>query len=389
MFCLPTMPKALLAFRSELEDFCTEFVRPVAAQIDAEDEIPKSLWPALGHAGLLGITIPKAFGGRGLGFWAHAMAIEVLSRASGTVGFAYADHSNICLHNLYVHGSDAQRQRYVPKLCSGEYLGALSMSEPNAGSDIVGCMSCHAQKQGDAWVANGTKRWTTNGPDADVIIVYMRTADKNAGSHSISAFLLDNTIPGWHRGPKVDKLGMRGAGNCELFFEQCPIPQAHLLGAENEGVRVLMAGLDSERLLLAAGPLGLMQAALDLVLPYIRQRRQFGRAIGEFELIQAKVAEMYTALQTARAYLYQTAQAFDAGHPSRIDAAACAFYASQAAVKVALEAIQTMGGVGYLNDCVAGRLLRDAKIYEIGGGTNEIRKMLIGRELFKAAGEQE
>ncbi|MBN4080567.1 acyl-CoA dehydrogenase family protein [Beggiatoa alba] len=377
------MAMDIKTFRQTLIDFCETEVRPIAAQIDIEDKIPESLWKKMGDENLLGITIPEAYGGRNLGYLYHAIAIEEFSRASGTVGFSYADHSNICLHNLYVHGNEQQRTQYVPKLCSGEYLGALSMSEPGAGSDVVGSMSCKAEKHADYWLANGIKKWTTNGNSADVIIVYMRSADKSLGSHSISAFLLDDSISGWQRSNKLDKLGMRGADNCELYFDNCRIPASHLLGEENEGVKVLMSGLDSERLLLSAGPIGLMQAALDLTLPYVRERKQFGQPIGQFELMQAKVAEMYTALQSARAFTYRTAEAFDAGHPSRTDAAACALYASRQAVMVSLEAIQALGGIGYMNDCIASRLLRDTKIYEIGGGTNEIRKMLIGRELFK------
>ena len=369
--------------RSKLVRFCDQEVRPIAAQIDRDDEIPAELWPKLGAEGFLGMTIPEQYGGRGMGYLAHVIAIEELSRASATVGFSYADHSNICLHNLYVHGNAQQREKYVHKLCSGEFLGALSMSEPNAGSDVIGGMSCRAEKKQDHWLANGTKKWTTNGTRADVIIVYMRSADVSKGSHSISAFLLDKSISGWRKSPKLDKLGMRGADNCELYFDDCKIPFDHLLGEENEGVRVLMSGLDSERLLLSAGPIGIMQAAMDLVLPYVRERKQFGQPIGQFELMQAKLANMYTALQTARAFTYRTAEAFDRGKTSRVDAAACALHASRLAVKVSLEAIQALGGLGYMNDSIASRLLRDAKIYEIGGGTNEIRQMLIGRELFK------
>jgi len=377
------MASNLETFRAQVREFCLSEVAPIAVQIDKEDNIPSSLWPKLGDAGLLGITIDPDYGGRGLGFSEHILVVEELSRVSGAVGMAYADHSNICLHNLFQHGSEIQKQKYVPKLCSGEFLGALSMSEPNAGSDVVGSMSCVAEKQTDYWLANGTKKWTTNGIQADVIIVYMRTNLASNGSHSISAFLIDNQLDNWLRGNKEDKLGMRGADNCELYFHNTKIPHERLLGQENEGVKVLMAGLDSERLLLSAGPIGLMQAALDLVLPYIRERQQFGQPIGHFELMQAKIANMYTSLQTARAFCYRTAQAFDAGKPSRIDAAANAYYASKAAVNVALEAIQALGGIGYLNNSIAGRLLRDAKLYEIGGGTNEIRQMLIGRELFK------
>ncbi len=373
----------LKVFRQKVFDFCETEVKPIAAKIDIEDRIPTALWKKMGDADLIGVTIPKAFGGLNLGYLHHVVAIEEFSRASGTVGFSYADHSNICLHNLYVHGNEKQRQQYVPKLCSGEFLGALSMSEPGAGSDVIGSMTCKAEKKDGYWLANGTKKWTTNGNGADVIIVYMRTADKSLGSHSVSAFLLDDSIKGWSRSDKLDKLGMRGADNCELYFDNCEIPESHLLGEENEGVKILMSGLDSERLLLSAGPIGLMQAAIDLTLPYIRERKQFGQAIGQFELMQAKVAEMYTALQSSRAFTYRTAEAFDNGHQSRVDAAACALLASRNAVNVSLEAIQSLGGNGYMNDSVASRLLRDSKIYEIGGGTNEIRKMLIGRELFK------
>ncbi|MBL1276395.1 MAG: acyl-CoA dehydrogenase family protein [Ectothiorhodospiraceae bacterium] len=377
------MPIDIVEFRKQVRDFCDQEVYPIAENIDKEDTIPSGLWEKIGSVGLLGITIPENYGGRGLDYLHHVIAIEEFSRASGTVGFSYADHSNICLHNIFVHANEEQRKKYVPQLCSGEYLGALSMSEPCAGSDVVGSMSCMAEKHNGYWLANGTKKWTTNGNSADVIIVYMRTADKTKGSHSISAFLLDDSVTGWERSEKLDKLGMRGADNCELYFNDCKIPQEHLLGVENEGVRILMSGLDSERLLLSAGPIGLMQAALDLVLPYVREREQFGKPIGQFELMQAKIAEMYTSLQTARAFTYRTAEAFDNDKPSRADAAACALYASRAAVQVSLEAIQALGGIGYMNDSLASRLLRDSKIYEIGGGTNEIRKMLIGRELFQ------
>ncbi|HED34670.1 MAG TPA: isovaleryl-CoA dehydrogenase [Gammaproteobacteria bacterium] len=378
------MMSELQWFRDEVRAFCEQNVAPLAKQIDEEDNIPRSLWNALGDAGLLGITIPEKYGGRNLGYLAHIIAVEELSRASGTVGFAYADHSNICLNNLYIHGTEDQRERYVRKLCSGEFIGALSMSEPDAGSDVVGSMKCHAEKKSDHWLASGTKKWCTNGNCADVIIVYMRTADVSAGAHCMTAFLLDNTIENWQRGEKENKLGMRGADNCELYFDNTQIPLNNQLGEENEGVKVLMSGLDTERLLLAAGPVGIMQSAMDLVLPYVRERKQFGKPVGQFELMQAKLAKMYTALQTARAFVYKTAMEFDQGNISRINAASCAYYASHVGVKVALEAIQSLGGIGYMNHCDAGRFLRDIKIYEIGGGTNEIRQMLIGRELFNA-----
>ena len=376
------MPTDIQRLRHEVKQFCEQHVSPIAKKIDESDEIPRDLWKKLGDANLLGITIPKRYGGRDLGYFAHLVVAEELSRASGSVGFSYIDHSNICLNNLYIHGTDEQREKYVPKLCSGEFIGALSMSEPEAGSDVVGSMICHAEKKSDNWLANGTKKWCTNGNFADVIIVYMRTADSSAGAHCMTAFLLDDNIGNWRKGVKENKLGMRGADNCELYFENTVIPLSQQLGDANEGVKVLMSGLDTERLLLAAGPIGIMQAAMDLVLPYVRERKQFGKPIGQFELMQAKLAQMYTALQTSRAFVYNTAQEFDKGNFSRINAASCAYYASVSGVQVALECIQAMGGIGYMNHCDAGRLLRDVKIYEIGGGTNEIRQMLIGRELF-------
>ncbi len=376
------MSSKLDDFRAEVRGFCEKHVIPLAKSIDEQDSIPRELWLKLGEAGLLGITIPQAYGGRGLGYAEHVIATEELSRASGSVGFSYADHSNICLNNLYLHATEEQRQYYVPRLCSGEFVGALSMSEPDAGSDVVGSMSCHAERVADKWLANGHKKWCTNGNFADVIIVYMRTADASAGSHCMTAFILDERISNWSKGDKEDKLGMRGADNCELHFTNTEIPLSHQLGDENEGVRILMSGLDTERLILSAGPIGIMQSAMDLVLPYVRQRKQFGKPIGTFELMQSKLAQMYTSLQTARAYVYQTAQQFDRGHISRIDAASCAYYSSTVGVNVALECIQALGGTGYMNSCDAGRFLRDVKIYSIGGGTNEIRQMLIGRELF-------
>ena len=376
------MQQDMKNFRNEVQVFCQQHIAPYARRIDAEDSIPRNIWDKLGKENLLGITIPIEFGGRGLGYLAHVIVAEEISRASGSVGFSYIDHSNICLNNLYLHATDQQRDKYVRQLCSGNYIGALSMSEPDAGSDVVGSMKCSAQRKGDYWIANGAKKWCTNGNFADVIIVYMRTADSSAGAHCMTAFILDNDIANWSKGIKENKLGMRGADNCELYFDNTHIPLSHQLGVENEGVKVLMSGLDTERLLLAAGPLGIMQAALDLVLPYIRNRKQFGKPIGQFELMQAKLAQMYTSLQTSRAFVYNTAAEFDKGNFSRINAASCAYYASRSGVQVALDCIQALGGIGYMNDCEAGRFLRDVKIYEIGGGTNEIRQMLIGRELF-------
>jgi isovaleryl-CoA dehydrogenase len=308
--------------------------------------------------------------------------MEEISRASGSVGLSYGAHSNLCVNNLYANGNEAQRRKYLPKLCSGEWKGALAMSEPGAGSDVVGSMSCRAEKRGDTWVANGNKMWITNGPEADVLVVYMRTAGKDAGSRCMTAFIVEKGMQGFSTAQKLDKLGMRGSNTCELVFEDCVIPAENVLGEVNSGVKVLMSGLNTERLVLTGGPLGLMQAALDATLPYVRERKQFDTPIGCFELMQAKVADMYTALQSSRAFAYQVARDYDAGHKSRVDAAACLLHASEAAVQVALEAIQALGGNGYINEYPTGRLLRDAKLYAIGAGTNEIRRMLIGRELF-------
>ncbi|MGH8275057.1 MAG: acyl-CoA dehydrogenase family protein, partial [Gammaproteobacteria bacterium] len=342
--------------------------------------------PKLGELGLLGLTVPEAEGGAGLGYLAHVVAMEEISRASGSVGLSYGAHSNLCVNNLALNGNDAQRKKYLPKLMSGEWVGALAMSEAGAGSDVVGSMSCRAEKKGDVWVANGTKMWTTNGPDADVVIVYMRTADHaEEGSKSITAFLIEKEMSGFKAAQKLDKLGMRGSNTSELVFEDCGIPEENVLGEVNEGVYVMMRGLDTERLVLSGGPLGLMACALDAALPYARERKQFGRAIGEFELMQAKLADMYLSLATARAFSYAVARRFDASEKARSDAAGALLYASENAVKVALEAIQTLGGNGYINEYPTGRLLRDAKLYDIGAGTNEIRRMLIGRELFNDA----
>jgi isovaleryl-CoA dehydrogenase len=336
----------------------------------------------LGEMGLLGMTIPGEYVGSGLGYLAHLVAMEEISRASGAIGLSYGAHSNLCVNNLYANGNDAQREKYLPKLCSGEFKGALAMSEPGAGSDVVGSMSCRAELKGDTWIANGNKMWITNGPEADVLIVYMRTASRELGSKCMTAFIVEKGMKGFSTAQKLDKLGMRGSNTCELVFENCEIPAGNVLGEVNNGVKVLMSGLNTERLVLSGGPIGLMQAALDIALPYVRERRQFGQAIGTFELMQAKIADMYTALQSSRAFAYQVARDYDAGHKSRIDAAACLLHASEAAVQVALEGIQTLGGNGYINEFATGRILRDAKLYAIGAGTNEIRRMLIGRELF-------
>jgi len=372
------------ALRHSVKRLCDDELAPRAAEIDQQNAFPMDMWKKLGDLGLLGISIPEEYGGTGLGYLAHTVAVEEVSRASASVGLAYGAHSNLCANNLYLNGSEAQRNKYLPKLSSGEFIGALAMSEPGAGSDVVGSMACRAEKKGDRYIANGSKMWITNGPHADVLIVYMRTAPKDQGSRAMTAFLVEKGMKGFRTAQKIDKLGMRGSDTCELVFEDCEIPEESVLGAFNAGSRVLMRGLDTERTVLSGGPIGIMQAAMDVVLPYLHERKQFGQPIGTFGLMQGKVADMYVALQSSRAFSYRVATMLDQGRgrAARKDAAACILYASECAVKVALEAIQALGGNGYSNEYPTGRLLRDAKLYDIGAGTSEIRRMLIGRELF-------
>jgi isovaleryl-CoA dehydrogenase len=366
--------------RESVRRFARERVAPLAAEIDRSNQFPMDLWKEMGPLGLLGITAGEDYGGAGLGYLAHCVAMEELSRASASVGLSYAAHANLCVNQINRHGSAEQKQRFLPKLISGEHVGALAMSEAEAGSDVVS-MKLRAEKRNDRYILNGRKMWITNGPDANTLVVYAKT-DAAAGAKGITAFLVEGTMAGFSRSPKLDKLGMRGSNTCELVFTDCEVPFENRLGAEGDGVRILMSGLDYERVVLSAGPLGIMAACLDTVVPYVHERRQFGKAIGEFQLMQAKLADMYVTLSAARAYVYAVAAACDRGETTRKDAAGCVLYAAERATQMALDAIQMLGGNGYTNDYPAGRLLRDAKLYEIGAGTSEIRRMLIGREIF-------
>jgi isovaleryl-CoA dehydrogenase len=368
--------------RAQSRRFARERIAPRAEEIDRSNEFPRDLWPELGNAGLLGVTVPERWGGANLGYLAHIVAMEEISRASGSVGLSYGAHSNLCMNQIALNGTDAQRDRYLPKLVSGEHVGALAMSEPGAGSDVVG-MQLRAERRGESYAFTGSKMWITNGPDADVVVVYAKT-DPAAGPRGITAFIVEKGWAGFSSAQKLDKLGMRGSSTSELVFDNCLVPAENVLGQLNGGVRVLMNGLDYERAVLGGGPLGLMAAALDLVLPYVHERKQFGESIGTFGVMQAKVADMYASLNAARAYSYAIGRACDAGRCSRQDAAAAILFGADQATQACLQAIQALGGNGYINDYAAGRLLRDAKLYEIGAGTQEIRRMLIGREIYEA-----
>ena len=370
--------------RATTRDFAQAEIAPRAAEIDSSNVFPRDLWPRMGALGLHGVTVEEEYGGAGLGYLEHCLAVEEISRASASVGLSYGAHSNLCVNQLRRNGGEAQKRKYLPKLISGEHVGALAMSEPGAGSDVVS-MKTRADRRGDRYVLNGSKMWITNGPVADTLIVYART-EPGPGSRGITAFIVEKGMKGFSTGPKLDKLGMRGSDTCELVFEGCEIPEENVLGAVGRGVNVLMSGLDYERVVLAAGPLGIMQACLDVVMPYVHDRRQFGQPIGEFQLVQGKIADMYVGMNACKAYVYAVAQACDRGETTREDAAGAILYAAEKATKLALDAVQLLGGNGYINDYPAGRLLRDAKLYEIGAGTSEIRRMLIGRELFGKSG---
>ena len=371
------------SLRASVKRFANDEILPIAAEIDKANEFPLSLWTKMGDLGLHGITVSESDGGIGMGYLAHCIAIEEISRASASVGLSYGAHSNLCINQINRWGNQEQKRRYLPNLISGKHIGALAMSEHNSGSDVVS-MSLQADKRNDRFVLNGSKMWITNGPDATTVIVYAKT-DKDKGSKGITAFLIEKEMVGFSTGEKLDKLGMRGSNTCELLFEDCELPYENILGEEGKGTSVLMSGLDFERVVLAAGPLGIMAAAMDTVVPYVRERQQFGKPIGQFQLIEGKIADMYTTLNACRSYVYSVARSCDMGNVTREDAAGCILYAAEKATQIALDAIQCLGGNGYTNDYSVGRLLRDAKLYEIGAGTSEIRRMLIGREIFNSS----
>ena len=367
--------------RDHVNAFASEHIAPIAADIDRDNQFPDHLWSKFGEMGLLGVTVDEEFGGAGMGYLAHVVAMEEISRASASVALSYGAHSNLCVNQIFRNGSPAQREKYLPKLIDGSHVGALAMSEPNSGSDVVS-MQLRAEDKGDYFLMNGNKMWITNGPDADTLVVYAKT-DPNGGSRGISAFIIDREFEGFSHAQKLDKLGMRGSNTCELVFQDCVVPKENVLGELNRGVEVLMSGLDYERVVLAAGPLGIMQACMDEVVPYVHDRKQFGKSIGEFQLVQGKLADMYSRMNAAKAYVYAVAAACDRGECTRKDAAGVILYSAELATQMSLDAIQLLGGNGYINEYATGRLLRDAKLYEIGAGTSEIRRMLIGRELFE------
>ncbi|ASF14735.1 MAG: isovaleryl-CoA dehydrogenase [Shewanella xiamenensis] len=366
--------------RDAVQDFAANEIAPIAAKVDHDNAFPNELWPVLGGMGLLGVTVPEEYGGANMGYLAHVVAMEEISRASASIGLSYGAHSNLCVNQINRNGNAAQKAKYLPKLVSGEHIGALAMSEPNAGSDVVS-MKLHARKEGDRYILNGNKMWITNGPDANTYVIYAKT-DLTKGAHGITAFIVERGFKGFSQAQKLDKLGMRGSNTCELVFEDVEVPEENILGGLNNGVKVLMSGLDYERVVLSGGPLGIMNACMDIVVPYIHEREQFGKSIGEFQLVQGKLADMYTGMNAAKAYVYSVAKSCDRGETTRKDAAGAILYSAELATKMALDAIQLLGGNGYVNEYATGRLLRDAKLYEIGAGTSEIRRMLIGRELF-------
>ncbi|WP_051118085.1 isovaleryl-CoA dehydrogenase [Vibrio campbellii] len=367
--------------RDHVNAFATEHIAPIASDIDRDNQFPNHLWSKFGEMGLLGVTVDEEFGGAGMGYLAHVVAMEEISRASASVALSYGAHSNLCVNQIFRNGSPAQREKYLPKLIDGSHVGALAMSEPNSGSDVVS-MQLRAEDKGDHFLMNGNKMWITNGPDADTLVVYAKT-DPNGGSRGITAFIIEREFEGFSHAQKLDKLGMRGSNTCELVFQDCVVPKENVLGELNRGVEVLMSGLNYERVVLAAGPLGIMQACMDEVVPYVHDRKQFGKSIGEFQLVQGKLADMYSRMNAAKAYVYTVAAACDRGECTRKDAAGVILYSAELATQMSLDAIQLLGGNGYINEYATGRLLRDAKLYEIGAGTSEIRRMLIGRELFE------